>query len=379
MVHSGYWNMDPEAIFRAFLTPKKAKIHRNLCFCDLSKCFTVRLHVNWSPWWSYLRDLCHTKKGQNFSFCLLCKTFLGLQIKGPIGPYFRWYLLETAGPIFITQKPYERLWILDEHRLDHSPWGPLGLIKAYVVKFFCVISGNWSKRRQTETSTNRNVDIPKRRQTKTSTNQNVDKLKPRHTETSTNQNVDKPKRRQTKTSTYRNVNKPKLRQTETSTNRNVDIPKLRQTETSTNQNVDKPKRWQPETSTNQRKPKTVKPTTLTPPVTPQIVTITWTNVGILLIRTSTNRNVDIPKLRQTETSTNQNVDKPDRWLPETSTNQRKPKTVKPTTLTPPVTPQIVTITWTNVGILLIRALETNFKKIFGEMQAFRKRHLKMWL
>ena len=53
------------------------------------------------------------------------------------------------------------------------------------------------KRRQTETSTNRNVDRPKRRQTKTSTNRNVDKPKLRQTETSTNQNVDKPKRRQT--------------------------------------------------------------------------------------------------------------------------------------------------------------------------------------
>ena len=50
--------------------------------------------------------------------------------------------------------------------------------------------GNWSKRRQTETST-----------TKTSTNQNVDKPKRRQTETSTDQNVDKPKGRQTKTST----------------------------------------------------------------------------------------------------------------------------------------------------------------------------------
>ena len=62
--------------------------------------------------------------------------------------------------------------------------------------------GNWSKRRQTETST-----------TLTSTNQNVDKPKRRQTETSTNQNVDKPKRRQPKTSTGENVDTPKRRQT----------------------------------------------------------------------------------------------------------------------------------------------------------------------
>ena len=62
--------------------------------------------------------------------------------------------------------------------------------------------GNWSKRRQTETST-----------TKTSTNQNADKPKRRQTKTSTDQNVDKPKRRQTK-----------RRQAKTSTNLNVDTP-----------------------------------------------------------------------------------------------------------------------------------------------------------
>ena len=66
--------------------------------------------------------------------------------------------------------------------------------------------GNWSKRRQTETSTNQNVYRPKRRQTKTSTDRNVDRPKRRQTKTSTNQNVDNrnvdnPKRRQTKTST----------------------------------------------------------------------------------------------------------------------------------------------------------------------------------
>ena len=60
--------------------------------------------------------------------------------------------------------------------------------------------GNWSKHRQTETST-----------TKTSLNQNVDKPKHRQTKTPTNQNVDRPKRRQTKTSTNRNVDKPKRR------------------------------------------------------------------------------------------------------------------------------------------------------------------------
>ena len=92
------------------------------------------------------------------------------------------------------------------------------------------LSGNWSKRRQTETST-----------TKTSTNLNADKPKRRQTETSTDQNVDKPKRRQTKTSTNRNVDKPKRRQTKTSTNQNVDRPKRRQAKTSTQQNVDKPK------------------------------------------------------------------------------------------------------------------------------------------
>ena len=82
--------------------------------------------------------------------------------------------------------------------------------------------GNWSKRRQSETST-----------TKTSENQNVDKPKHRQTKMSTNQNVDRPKRRQTKTSTSQNFDKPKRRQTETSTTQNFDKPKRRQTETST--------------------------------------------------------------------------------------------------------------------------------------------------
>ena len=75
---------------------------------------------------------------------------------------------------------------------------------------------------------------PKRRQTKTSTNRNVDRPKRRQTKTSTNRNVDKPKRRQTKTSTDQNVDKSKLRHTKTSTNRNdVDKPKRRQAKTST--------------------------------------------------------------------------------------------------------------------------------------------------
>ena len=79
-----------------------------------------------------------------------------------------------------------------------------------------ICNGNWSKRRQTETSTtktstNQNVDKPKRRKTETSTNQNVDKPIRRQTETTTNQNVDKPKRRQAKTSTHQNVDKPKRR------------------------------------------------------------------------------------------------------------------------------------------------------------------------
>ena len=75
------------------------------------------------------------------------------------------------------------------------------------------------------------------------TGQNVDKPKhrqPKHrqTETSTNQNMDKPKRRQTKKSTGRNVDKPKRQQTKKSTNQtltyqNFDRPKRRQTGMST--------------------------------------------------------------------------------------------------------------------------------------------------
>ena len=92
--------------------------------------------------------------------------------------------------------------------------------------------GNWSKRRQTETSTTktstnqntiyRNVDRPKlkRRQTKTSTYQNINRPKRRQTETSTDQNVDKPN--QTKTSKYQNIDRPKTLTYKTSTDRNVD-------------------------------------------------------------------------------------------------------------------------------------------------------------
>ena len=115
-----------------------------------------------------------------------------------------------------------------------------------------VFSRIWQYKQRTPQSvwytvTSQNVDKPKRRQperrqTETSTNQNVDKPKRRQTETSTNQNVDKPKRRQTETSTSRNVDKPKRRQTKTSTSRNVDKPKRRQTKTSTSRNVDKLKR-----------------------------------------------------------------------------------------------------------------------------------------
>ena len=91
--------------------------------------------------------------------------------------------------------------------------------------------GNWSKRRQTETSTtktstNRNTDIPKCRQTKT--------------KAATNQNVDIPKYQQTKASTDRNVDRPKRRQTKP--NQNVEIPKHRPTKNVDIQNVDRPKR-----------------------------------------------------------------------------------------------------------------------------------------
>ena len=92
----------------------------------------------------------------------------------------------------------------------------------FINRIWCVkvdpFVGNWSKRRQTETSTtktstNRNTDIPKCRQTKT--------------KAATNQNVDIPKYQQTKASTDRNIDRPKRRRTKP--NQNVEIPKHRPT------------------------------------------------------------------------------------------------------------------------------------------------------
>ena len=88
------------------------------------------------------------------------------------------------------------------------------MMTIFINRIWCVkvsklpFVGNWSKRRQTEssttkTSTNRNTDIPKCRQTKTSTDQNVDKLN--QTKTSKYQNIDRPKTLTYKTSTDRNV------------------------------------------------------------------------------------------------------------------------------------------------------------------------------
>ena len=110
----------------------------------------------------------------------------------------------------------------------------------FINRIWCVnvdpFVGNWSKRRQTEssttkTSTNRNIDIPKCRQTKTkaATNQNVDIPKHQQTKASTDRNVDRPKHRQTKTST--NQTKPKRRNTKTSTDQKRWHTKRRQTET----------------------------------------------------------------------------------------------------------------------------------------------------
>ena len=101
------------------------------------------------------------------------------------------------------------------------------MMTIFINRIWCVkvdpFVGNWSKRRQTETSTtktstNRNTDIPKCWQTKT--------------KAATNQNVDIPKHQQTKASTDRNVDRPKHRQTKTSTNQtkpnqNIEIPKHR--------------------------------------------------------------------------------------------------------------------------------------------------------
>ena len=91
------------------------------------------------------------------------------------------------------------------------------MMTIFINRIWCVkvdpFVGNWSKRRQTETSTNRNTDIPKCRQTKT--------------KAATNQNVDIPKHQQTKASTDRKVDRPKRRQTKP--NQNVEIPKHRPT------------------------------------------------------------------------------------------------------------------------------------------------------
>ena len=107
-----------------------------------------------------------------------------------------------------------RFWLTVDHRTNDSS-SVCGICEQYYIK---IISQNddkpkcrQPKRRQTKTSTNRNVDRPKRRQTKTSTNQNIDRPKLRQTETSTKQNVDRPKCQQTNTSTHQNVNTPKRR------------------------------------------------------------------------------------------------------------------------------------------------------------------------
>ena len=82
------------------------------------------------------------------------------------------------------------------------------MMTIFVNRIWCVkvdpFVGNWSKCRQTETSTtktstSRNTDIPKCRQTKT--------------KAATNQNIDIPKHQQTKASIDRNVDRPKHRQT----------------------------------------------------------------------------------------------------------------------------------------------------------------------
>ena len=114
------------------------------------------------------------------------------------------------------------------------------MVAIFINRIWCVkvdpFVGNWSKRRQTEssttkTSTNRNTDIPKCRQTKTkaATNQNVDIPKHQQTKASTDRNVDRPKHRQTKMST--NQTKPKRRNTKTSTDQKRWHTKRRQTET----------------------------------------------------------------------------------------------------------------------------------------------------
>ena len=80
------------------------------------------------------------------------------------------------------------------HWTNHFGYVVCKMMTIFVTRLSCVevdpFVGNWSKRRQTETST-----------TKTSTNRNVDTPK-----------VDKPKRRQTKASTNQNVDRPKCGQ-----------------------------------------------------------------------------------------------------------------------------------------------------------------------
>ena len=57
------------------------------------------------------------------------------------------------------------------------------MITIFVTRLWCVkvdpYVGNWSKRRQTETSTTKTVGKPNRRQTETSTDQIVDRQKRR--------------------------------------------------------------------------------------------------------------------------------------------------------------------------------------------------------
>ena len=90
------------------------------------------------------------------------------------------------------------------------------MMTIFINRIWCVkvdpFVGNWSKRRQTETSTtktltNQNVDIPKHQQTKASTDRNVDRPKPRQTKP--NQNVEIPKHRPTKNVDIQNVDRPK--------------------------------------------------------------------------------------------------------------------------------------------------------------------------
>ena len=102
----------------------------------------------------------------------------------------------------------------------------------------------------------------------------------------------------------------------------------------TSQNIDKPKRqqpkrWRTETSTNRivdipklRQTKMLTDQNVDKPKRRQTKTSTNQNVDRPKHRqtkTSTNQNVDIPKFRQTKMLTDQNVDKPKRRQTETST------------------------------------------------------------